>query len=75
VIKMEDVETKIYRECPLCCNIINPDHNIPRKFTYYLWIGNNVYVCRSCAKKLLRNGEPIVGISVPRGKELYIKKQ
>jgi hypothetical protein len=53
----EGVEIETYRECTLCCNIINKDDK-----SFYFWGGEKMAnVCKNCARKLLKKGGRIVG--------------
>jgi len=53
------IEIEIYRECTLCCSIIdNGDKSL------YFWDSEKlVNVCRSCARKLLKREWRIIGIT------------
>jgi hypothetical protein len=54
----EEIEIETYRECALCCDIINKNDK-----SVYFWDGERlVNVCRNCAERLLGKGERIIGI-------------
>jgi hypothetical protein len=53
----EEIEIETYRECALCCNIINKNDK-----SFYFWDSERlVNVCRNCAGELLEKGEGIIG--------------
>ena len=57
--QVEEIEIETYRECALCCNIINKNDK-----SFYFWDSERlVNVCRNCAGSLLEKGERIIGIT------------
>jgi hypothetical protein len=59
------IEVEVYRECTLCCGIIDNDDR-----SLYFWdSGKLVNVCRSCARKLLKREWRIIGITKKSGKQ------
>jgi len=55
----EDVEIEIYRECTICCNVIDKGDR-----SFYFWDSERlVNVCRNCTERLLGRGERIIGIT------------
>jgi len=60
------IEVEIYRECTLCCSIIDDDDK-----SLYFWDSEKlVNVCRSCARKLLKREWRIIGIKKNQGNEV-----
>jgi len=58
VATAEEIEIETYRECALCCNIIDKNDK-----SFYFWDSERlVNVCRNCAGRLLEKGEGIIGI-------------
>lgn len=59
VATAEEIETETYRECALCCDIIDKNDK-----SFYFWDSERlVNVCRNCAGRFLEKGERIIGIT------------
>jgi len=62
-----EIEIETYLECKLCCDIIDKDNE-----SFYLWeSGRLANVCRNCARRLLKKGERIFGITKPQQRKRY----